>query len=181
MTTITEIVHETLQKNCYLVTQIDEVFEALESLRTMQEEGEISLILENHEKKQAGKDAYVQKMITSLPSSAIQKCLITLIEERGTDFFIKNEFLDFLDIASKSIEGIEIVKIQLAIKFEDKDLKEMAEHFSLQTGNDIAFKVTVQPSLLGGSIIQYGNYIHDFSLKSRLDQVKTKWKKAVVE
>lgn len=176
-----ELLQKYIIQNCFIVDRIDDLYVALASLREMIKDHELELVLDNSGKSPEQKEAFIHKVINELPSIALREALTHLFEERSFDAFHENSLPGFLNDCQRAAESIGVVKMSIALLLKAEDLQEMALDFSKATGTPIAFKLAVQKNLLGGAVIQYGNYIHDCSLRTKIDQVKTKWKKAVVQ
>ncbi len=65
--------------------------------------------------------------------------------------------------------GILKVKITAAHELSDTQLTVMKEKLSTRYSKQIDAAVKVDPSLIGGFIIQVGDYIQDFSIVTKLD------------
>jgi len=147
----------------------------------MIKDGEIDLVLEQAKKTETQKRAFVQKVIDSLDSPELRDALQDELDSGSTDFFLEKHLRELLIALQKEAERILTVKLTVAIEFKQKDLQEMASLLSTNLGKPVALDVSIDHSLVGGTIIQYGNYISDYSIKSRLEQFRSRWKEAVVE
>ena len=114
-------------------------------------------------------------------SEELQNILTEQISKGNLDFFSKKEFPDFLAHLQREVEKIVIVKLTVALKFKEPDLKAMASLLSEKIGKPVAFQLTVDRSLIGGAIIQYGNYLSDYSIRTKLGEFKEQWHEAINE
>ena len=63
-------------------------------------------------------------------------------------------------------------EITTAIPLDDATLNRLATELSRVTGKNVQLFQKVDPSILGGAIIQVGEEIIDGSLRHKLDQIK---------
>ena len=78
--------------------------------------------------------------------------------------YIVDEFIKY----SEEKEGIKRLNITSAKKLDDKQLKNIANHF----GEKVETEVSTDNSLIGGVRIKVGNQILDGSVKRQLEKLK---------
>jgi hypothetical protein len=71
------------------------------------------------------------------------------------------------------------VRLTVACEFEESDLKEMMAELSQRIGAPVVLRLTVDPTLIAGAVIEHGNFSSDYSVRTRLQQLKKTWTKAV--
>jgi F0F1-type ATP synthase delta subunit len=172
--------YENLLNQLFLTEQVDALHVSLINLLEMAIEGEIELVLEQTGKSLKQKSLFIDKIIKQLPSAELKALLHRELEEGNIEFFSQNALMDWLRTVQREAERIKVVKLTVAIDFKEKDLRQMADAFGKQIGSQAAFEIKTDRSLIGGAIIQYGTYISDYSLKSRLQQFRTHWRKAAL-
>ncbi|MBU6389788.1 F0F1 ATP synthase subunit delta, partial [Patescibacteria group bacterium] len=87
----------------------------------------------------------------------------------------------FIQTLQREAEKIQIVTLTVAYNFPEPDLKEMAYLLTTRVGRPVALDISVERSLIGGVIVQYGNYITDYSVRASLNQFREHWHRAVVQ
>lgn len=163
----------------YLSSQLDELHASLTELQELVKDGDIELILEQPGKSLKQKVKYIEKVIDALPSDILTETLDDALEEGDMELFSTRYASDFINSLDQALDSIKLLAIEVAVEFKEEDLREMAASFSQRMGFQTALEVTVNPGLIGGAIIRFGNHISDYSIKSRLDQFTDSWEKAV--
>ncbi|MEI6477510.1 MAG: F0F1 ATP synthase subunit delta [bacterium] len=167
--------NQVLQK-FYLADQIDKLHLSLVSLLETVNQGEMELMLEQTPKTLREKVGYVKKVMEQVQSEELRMKLLEILDSGDLEFFDSKHFPDFLHAMQRRAEAIRVIKITVAIEFKDKDLHQMVSTLSTQLGRPVALEVTVDPTLIGGVIVRYGNYITDYSLRTRFTQFRSDWK-----
>ncbi len=165
----------------YRAEQVDLLHVALTNLLEMVSAGEIDIYLEQHEKTAAQKKAFIQKIVSDVESPELKKALEERLKENDLEFFRERNLGGVLAAVQRVAETIQIVKLRVAVSFKEKDLQDMVKQLEEQLGTEVALELSVERSLLGGAIVQFGTAIRDYSIKSRLETVRETWKAAVVE
>lgn len=168
-----------------MAEQLDHLHVSLTNLTEMIERGEIDLILEQPNKSLNQKTLYLQKIIGEIYSPELKDYLENKLAAvkalDDLDFFLQRNLRPILANLQKKAEGIKVVRLTLALDFEEKDLQEMAKILTDKIKQPVVLEVEIDHSLIGGTIIQLGNFISDYSLRTRLNQFRNKWKAAVVD
>ncbi len=110
--------------------------------------------------------------------SPLRDALRTLLAEHP-DMVEPKRLLPLLKDLRKAAESRKLVRITLPCKFEDADLKEIISELSLRVNAPVILDVTIDTSIIGGAIIEYGSFSNDYSIKTRLEQLKSTWNRAV--
>jgi F-type H+-transporting ATPase subunit delta len=80
--------------------------------------------------------------------------------------------LDTLVDDAAMARGWRVAKVQAASAVDDTQQHELSEALAVLTGNPVDLQVTVEPSLLGGVVVQVGDLLVDSSTRHRLDELK---------
>jgi F-type H+-transporting ATPase subunit delta len=67
----------------------------------------------------------------------------------------------------------EVAEVRSAVPLSDDQRARLAKALGKATGKDIAVKVVVDPSVLGGIVAQVGDTVIDGSVRRRLDQLRS--------
>jgi len=164
----------------YTARQLDLLHLSIINLLDMIKDGEIDLVLEQTKKTAKEKKAFIQKIIDSVDSPELAGALQPELDSNAVDFFLEKHLKEYLVQLQREAEKMVSVKLTTAIEFKTKDVKEMAERLSHTLGKPTVLNLTVDHSLIAGAIVQYGNYITDYSLKVRLEQFRNHWEEAAI-
>ena len=83
---------------------------------------------------------------------------------------IIEEFSAQASVARKKVSG----EVTTAIALDQNLLQRLADELSRVTGQNVELLQKVDPSILGGAVIQVGEQIIDGSLRHKLEQIKSK-------
>jgi F0F1-type ATP synthase delta subunit len=165
----------------YTAAQVDLLHLAMTNLLEMISAGEVDIFLDQREKTLAQKKAFIQKIIAGVECPELKQGLQAKLAEGEVEFFRERNLEAALTALQKAAQDIVIVKLKVAVEFKEADLREMVAVLEEQLEAPAALDIQVEHSLIGGAIVQYGTAIRDYSLRSRLEQFRDHWKKAVVE
>lgn len=74
--------------------------------------------------------------------------------------------------------GTQIAKVRSATKLSASDLSALKAKLKKSTGRTVTVETTVDPSLLGGFVVQLGSRLYDSSLKTKLEDLRLALKDA---
>ncbi len=80
--------------------------------------------------------------------------------------------LDALVEDAARARGWRVARVQAASEVGDVQQHDLSEALAVLTGNLVDLQVTVEPSLLGGVVVQVGDLLVDSSTRHRLDELK---------
>jgi F0F1-type ATP synthase delta subunit len=78
---------------------------------------------------------------------------------------------DFLSALKKEIVELPIIHIILSIAPKQNLVKAIHDWFYQNYQKTVVLDISVDPSLIGGSVLSFAGKANDFSLKSRIDQM----------
>jgi len=160
--------------------ELDQIHLSLVQLLDMANDGELDLILDQSSKTAKQKELFLTKVVDSLASAELKKELHPIVKSGNFDFFSKRNLSDWAEALEREAEDIEVINLQVALDFKPKEVREFIEVLSKKIGHPVALNIKVDHSLVGGAIIQHGNYLSDYSVKTRLDQFRSSWHRAVI-
>jgi len=161
--------------------QLDVLHLSVINLLDMIKDGEIDLVLDQASKTPAQKKGFIEKIADSIESPELQAALRKELSAGNLDFFHEKYLRDLLEQLQKEAEKMITVKLTVAVEFKKADIAEMTTLLAKKLGRPVALDLSVERSLIAGTIVQYGSYITDYSVKTRLDQFRASWKSAAVE
>ena len=65
-----------------------------------------------------------------------------------------------------------VAEVRTAFAIDDEQRARLTEALSKHTGKKVSVKVVIDPSVLGGVVVQIGDTVIDGSVRSRLEQLK---------
>ena len=161
-----------------LAKELDTLHLSLVNLRDLAEAGEIDLVLDQPKKTPDQKKAALEGMLKELPSLPLRKVILEALKKDGLELFIRQNLLDTLDILRQTAEGVQVVRLTVAVEFKEKELKGFANELCAKLNKPVVLELAVQRELIGGVVVQYGSYISDYSLRSRMQQFREHWQSA---
>ncbi len=177
--TSAEAIVQSIIGQLHLTEQLDALHLDLVSLRDMSQDDETDPQLDDPGTSDKQKAAFLQKIVSKLVSPELKNSLQAALHEGDIDIFTGKRLIPFLNTLRDQAESVENIKVRVAVRFKPEDLRDFAQILEEKLGHPIVFDIQVERGLLGGAIIQYGTYITDYSLKTRLDQFRSHWEKAV--
>lgn len=82
---------------------------------------------------------------------------------------------DALVKRASSEKQLEVAEIRSAVALNDAQKTRIAEALSKTTGKKLNLKVVVDPTVIGGIVATVGDEVIDDSVRTRLDQVKSRF------
>lgn len=181
MTPSPEAIFEKVPDQLYRAEQVDFLNLSLINLLDMVKDGEIDLVLEQNKKTFKQKAAFIDKIIEAVESRELKDALLEMFNIELNDpkqemkLFGEKYLGKLLRDLQLEAEKFTIVRLRLAKDFKEADLREMVKVLESKIEKRVALEITLDTTLIGGVIIQFGTYISDYSLKSRLEQFREHW------
>jgi F0F1-type ATP synthase delta subunit len=176
-----ELLIQTILGQIFLTEQLDALHLDLVALKDMSQDGNLERILGESAKNTRQMLAALEKIVGKLISPELKNALLLVLHEQDLDFFSQKRLPTFLSQLRLLAEKVAVAKIKVAIQFKQEDVLAMAKLMAEKVGQQVVFDVTVDKSLIAGMILQYGDYISDYSVATRLSQFRAQWEKAVIE
>ena len=82
--------------------------------------------------------------------------------------------IDSLVKRASSVNAQQVAEVRSAIPLTDDQQKRLADVLTKATGKTLNLKVVVDPSVLGGLVAVVGDEVIDDTVRTRLDQLKTR-------
>lgn len=116
--------------------------------------------------------ALIDRLFADRARPITLKLLRLLVEKRREDSLglIYKEFVRL----KAEFEGVLHVEIQSAVPLEESEVREITTTLANQTGKRIEFKTIVDPALIGGVAVKYGDYVLDGTVSSGLRRLREK-------
>jgi F-type H+-transporting ATPase subunit delta len=120
--------------------------------------------------KHEGKRKALSDLFQGRVHPLVLDTLITLsdMDRAGRVLHVIEEFSAAAATATQKVSG----EVTTAVPLDDATLNRLAVELSRITGKNVQLFQKIDPSILGGAIIQVGEQIIDGSLRRKLDQIK---------
>lgn len=164
-----------LVERLYLATELDQLHLDLKFLHDLIEKDELSLVLSQAAKTVTEKKHFLEMLIKQLRNEQFRKFLTKRLTTEGLSYFTEKHFVQLVKALQKTVQQTNIVSLTVPIIFQAKDLAAMGQSASHKLKSPTVLNLKVDPSLIGGAIVQYQKTTFDNSLKSKLHQLKTDW------
>jgi len=111
-----------------------------------------------------------------LPVSDFSKTISNFVNiiVKNNDLKLANKIIREFENYFNLRKGIEKVKINIARKLDEKEKDSILNGLELQLNKKIELKEEIDPNLIGGARIEYGDKLIDGSIKARVDLLKSK-------
>jgi len=85
-----------------------------------------------------------------------------------------DEIVEHYEVLADEAAGRVRASVTTAIPLSEAEREKLAEDLSTQLGKDVRLVAQVDPSILGGLLLQVGDRLTDASVAGRLDQLRRK-------
>lgn len=117
----------------------------------------------------------------SILTKVTEKLGLTSLTTRFLKLLVKKRRIDIMDniheeytkLAHKEMSLAEMI-VTSATALSDAQYDELTTHFTNKTKKKIILKKNINPTVLGGVIVQMGDHVYDYSLKRQLNELKEK-------
>ena len=117
-----------------------------------------------------------QQVVAQLLGGKASATTVQLVSMLVTGGQVKEmpAIIDSLVKRASSEKAQEVAEVRSAIPLSDDQQKRLAAALSKATGKALNLKVVVDPSVLGGLVAVVGDEVIDDTVRTRLDQLKTR-------
>lgn len=117
------------------------------------------------------RQAVVEALLGSASNTTTQLVGMVIGSGRGRDL---PAIIDKVVKRAASAQGKEVAEVRSAVELNADQQARLAAALERATGKQVNLKVVVDPSILGGVVATVGDTVIDGSVRSRLDQVKSR-------
>jgi F-type H+-transporting ATPase subunit delta len=151
-----------------VVTRVEEELFRLREL--LKANPDLLQFLKDPNIKHEGKRTALTELFQGKVHGLILNTLITLADHdrAGRIQHIIEQYSAVASAARQQVSG----EITTAIKLDDATLAKLAAELGRMTGKNVQLFQKVDPSILGGAIIQVGEQVIDASLRRKLNQIQ---------
>jgi F-type H+-transporting ATPase subunit delta len=119
------------------------------------------------------KHAVIEKLIARLGASKIIRNFLFVITDHHRTPLLPDIIATFQQVIRQR-QGVAEAEISSAVELSAAQKKELAATLARLTGKKIETKYSLDPALLGGAVVRIGDTIYDGSLRSRLNELRTR-------
>ena len=117
------------------------------------------------------RQAVVEALLGAASNTTTQLVGMVIGSGRGRDL---PAIIDKVVKRAASSQGKEVAEVRSAVELNADQQARLAAALERATGKQVNLKVVVDPSILGGVVATVGDTVIDGSVRSRLDQVKSR-------
>jgi F-type H+-transporting ATPase subunit delta len=142
---------------------------ALEQTADFMSDPEVQRVLENTRVEAEAKQRLVVAALSDQPGLVLNLARL-LVRKNRTSLAreISEQFKRLVDDAS----GVERARATTAVALSAEDRQRLIDQLRQQTGHDVVLETAVDPSLLGGVVVQIGDRLVDASTRARLSALR---------
>lgn len=130
---------------------------------------QVTAALENSRVSQANKTQVVDKLLGDISPLALNFARLMVRKGRAG---LAPQVLEEFKILAEDHKGIVRAKARTAVALSDIERQALLERLRERTGKDVVLETEVDPSLLGGVVIQIGDRLIDASTRTRLENLR---------
>jgi F-type H+-transporting ATPase subunit delta len=119
------------------------------------------------------KHAVIEKLVARLGASKILRNFLFVIADRHRTQLLPEIIATFQQVIRQR-QGIAEAEISSAVELSTAQKTEFAKTLARLTGKKIETRYSLEPALLGGAVVRIGDTIYDGSLRSRLNEMRTR-------
>lgn len=119
------------------------------------------------------KHAVIEKITGRMGASKIIRNFLFVITDHRRTQLIPEVLVMFQQVIRQR-QGVAEAQISSAVELSPAQKKELAATLTKLTGKKIETKYSLDPALLGGAVVRIGDTIYDGSLRSRLNEMRSR-------
>jgi F-type H+-transporting ATPase subunit delta len=119
------------------------------------------------------KHEVIEKITARLGASKIIRNFLFVITDHRRTQLIPEVLVMFQQVIRQR-QGVAEALISSAVELSATQKKELAATLTKLTGKKIESKYSLDPALLGGAVVRIGDTIYDGSLRSRLNEMRSR-------
>ena len=147
----------------------DEWTNAISEMAAFMGSSEVAVVLENTRVPTDAKQRVLEAGLQDLPPLPLN--LARLLVRKGRTSLAADISIEFKALAEAS-QGLRRVRAVTAVPLEAAAQEALIQRLKEQTGKTILLEAEVDPSLIGGIVIQLGDKLLDISTKARLEALR---------
>jgi F-type H+-transporting ATPase subunit delta len=137
------------------------------------ESAELRNFLSNPAVNRDAKHAVSDKLLARIGASKIIRNFLFVVMDHQRAHILPEIITAFQEVVRRR-QGIAEAEISSAIELSTAQKAEFAFTLERLTGKRVETKYSLDPALLGGAVVRIGDTIYDGSLRSRLNEMRTR-------
>jgi len=119
------------------------------------------------------KHAVIEKIVARLSASKIIRNFLFVLADHQRTQLIPEVIAAFHQVIRQR-QGVAEAEVSSAVELSAAQKQELAATLARLTGKKIETKYALDAALLGGAVVRIGDTIYDGSLRSRLNEMRTR-------
>jgi F-type H+-transporting ATPase subunit delta len=144
--------------------------QALAQMAEFMSDEEVRKVLENSRVEQAAKQRLIDAALGDLPRLPLNLARLLVKKNRTS---LANEIARQYRELSEARDGISRAKAITAVELSDQEKGSLTQRLREQVGHEVIVETEVDPSLLGGVVVQIGDRLIDASTRARLEALRS--------
>jgi F-type H+-transporting ATPase subunit delta len=137
------------------------------------ESAELRSFLSSPAVTREAKHRVVEKLLARVGGSKIvRNFLLVVIDHQRTHFL--PEIIAAFQQVIRERQGITEAQVSSAVELNAPQKAELESTLERLTGKRVEAKFSLEPELLGGAVVRVGDTVYDGSLRSRLNELRTR-------
>jgi F-type H+-transporting ATPase subunit delta len=147
---------------------LDEWLTSLNSVRSaVSNDAKLATVLTTRETPYQEKQALLDKILPAKTIEAVRNFLYTLLKQ--DDFGLLDDVITELEHISRGGPQVQTTYVTTAMGLGDAEKEKFQQTLRKKYGDNLEFVFRVDPSIIGGAIVQVGDKLIDGSIACRLE------------
>jgi F0F1-type ATP synthase delta subunit len=127
----------------------------------------------------ANRQTLIETNLTAMESPILRDYFQGLIKKKDLWLFDPGHFKIFVQEVQELSQKAIFFNLITACEINNKDIKKLVDKLSVKAQKKVMIQLIVDKSIIGGAIIKKDNFILDYSLKTKLNNLSSQWKKSI--
>ena len=151
---------------------VEETLGALQQVQQrLQADGRVREILEDPGRDVAEKYRVLAEIVPDGTSEAVKKFL-GLLASRQDLGYLGDIIHTAREVMATREEDQQVAEVTSAVPLTEKERAQLEAKLRQRFGENLSFTYTVDPDILGGLVVRIGDTLLDYSLRSRLEELR---------
>ena len=148
---------------------IDAWRDAIAQIAEFMTDPEVRRVLDNTRVGQEPKQRLIDAALGDLPQLPLNLARLLVRKNRTS---LAGDIADWFNQFVEQEQGIQRARARTAVPLSDAEVAELTQRLEAQTGSRVVLDVEVDPTILGGVVIQIGDRLIDASTRARLHALR---------
>ncbi|MGR3219314.1 MAG: ATP synthase F1 subunit delta [Candidatus Anammoxibacter sp.] len=152
------------------VDQLEGELKALDCL--LKESKDLENVMIHPGITQKTKKRLVENILAHECSPLLKKFLFVIIDKRR-EKLLSLLYAAYLSVI-REVKGVVLAEVQSTIQLTEENISKLKSNLEKVTGKEVEIATTINPKILGGLVIHFGDKLIDGSIRSKLSKLKKK-------